>query len=144
MCTKLDASIPFWGIVHHTNIGTYDDVTRTREFDWFSRATSTDCRLTLHEQSLLPWCVVRDAMDHAHAGLPPGMSWNSDDMTFVFDDVNALFSGMADVCIAVLNGGDSECSEWIRLRAEAIVACVKRMRCAVAVNDLSIDIERHL
>ena len=141
---RLDVASRFWGIVHHTCLNTYDLVTNTDEFKWFSDIIGTGVGFFMSEASFLPWFVVRDALDAAGMGLPAGVAWNMQEHTYEFEDVDALFAGLGHICMAVATNIDLSASTKARTRAEAVVACVRRMRDAVDVNELSGDLMRCL
>ena len=132
MHSRVDASTPFWSMVHHMLDGSYDDVTQTIEFEWFCYSIRHGVKFLMPEESFIPWCTVRDAIEAAGAGLPKGVTWNCTERTYEVDSVDGLFQGLGELAsMAMMH---SPCSPT---RAAELIRCVERMRNAVDVIDLT-------
>ena len=139
MQSRVDASVPFWTMVRHMLDGTYDDVTQTNEFEWFCYSIRRGVMFFMPEESFIPWCDVRDAMDDAGAGLPAGVTWNGADGIYEVDHVDGLFGGLGQLASMVVT--HASCSHAVITRANDLVRCVKRMLNAVDVIDLTCDMK---
>ncbi len=153
----VDVSDMLWSLVGVVISMPYDDVTGTGVFHSFCDLMSADQQrwrdavdVVLPEASFVSWDAACAALDAAGAGVPVGVAFDRARSVYRLADVEALFAGMRDVAIAVLQAarqqvpGVTDVPTNCLLRLEAFCACVRRMDAVVDVNTLALDLGNKL